>query len=963
MIVYALTENGSPRRLAIRRKESMYRKTLNLPKTAFPMRASLPQREPEMLSKWKENDLYGKIREARNGAKRFILHDGPPYANGTIHMGHALNKILKDIIVRSRTMMGFDAPYVPGWDCHGLPIEHQVDKKLGKKKREMSTGDIRRACREYADRFYKVQRDEFVRLGVEGKWDDPYLTMDYAYEADIASSLHGFMLAGLVERGLKPVHWCATCRTALAEAEVEHSDHTSPSVTVAFALTHDALTSLGFNDDDAVAALIWTTTPWTLPANLGIALHPTFEYAKVKTGGIIYLVANELLKATAEAAGWSEYEELGLFCGAVLENTHYVNPVTGREGLFIVADHVTLEQGTGLVHTAPGHGADDFIVGSKYGLEPYAPLDDGGRFTEKVPEWQGIQVFKANPAIVEALEEKGVLLNHVELDHSYPHCWRCKRPVIFRATQQWFIRMDRNELRQRSLAALRNAEWIPKWGEARIEGMVENRPDWCISRQRRWGVPIAVLTCEGCGADTIDEGVFDHIRQVFVEQGADAWYELPTSDLLPRGYACTSCGGNSFKKESDILDVWFDSGVSHLAVCDTDRYALDWPADLYVEGQDQYRGWFQSSLVASVGLKGKAPYGTVLTHGFVVDANGRKMSKTEGNVVAPQKLLQQYGADILRMWVAMVEFREDMRISDEIMARNADAYRKIRNTLRFLLSNLVDFDPEKDMVALTEISGLHGFILRKTKMLAAEIITGYEKFELSAIYHKVLNFCTVDLSSLYLDILKDRLYCDHPDDKGRKTAQTAIYLILESITTLIAPILSFTAEEMWSHMPGRNEDSVHLALFQTLNEVPDNDAEDTRWNRLLDLRDIVLGQLEILRQDGTIGKSEEAQVVLSGDHAALDGDIKALDVDLSRLFIVSKVAIENGEASPESENEAYPGLQVSSAAYEAHTCARCWRRVPTPVIDEKLPNLCERCHPVVARLLEEGRGELRPEKA
>ncbi|MEJ2190063.1 MAG: class I tRNA ligase family protein, partial [Acidobacteriota bacterium] len=664
----------------------MYRKTLNLPSTSFAMRAQLPRREPEMLARWEEMDLYRRIREARRGAKRFILHDGPPYANGSIHMGTAFNKILKDIVVKSRTMLGYDSPYVPGWDCHGLPIEHQVDKKLGSKKREMSVPEIRQACREYADRFYKIQRDEFIRLGVLGQWDDPYLTMEPAYEAEIATALQGFMLAGYVQRGLKPVHWCSSCRTALAEAEVEYHDHSSPSVTVAFALSEDAREALDVPAGEKAAALIWTTTPWTLPANLAIALHPDLEYALVRAEGKLSIVANELLKGTAELVG-----------------------------------------GTGLVHTAPGHGAEDFHIGTQYGLEPYAPLDDGGRFTDEVPEWAGLHVFKANTPIVERLRELGVLLSHAELEHSYPHCWRCKNPVIFRATVQWFIRMDRHDLRDRSREALRTANWVPRWGEARIDGMVENRPDWCISRQRQWGVPITVLTCSACGSPTIDETVFDHIQKIFAAEGSDAWYVRDAEDLLPAGYSCRDCGSTTFTKETDILDVWFDSGVSHLAVCDTDRYGLDWPADLYLEGQDQYRGWFQSSLVASVGLKGSSPYRQVLTHGFVVDSEGHKMSKSVGNVISPQQLLKQYGADILRLWTAMADFREDVRISEEIMARNSDSYRKIRNTLRFLLGNLADFDPSTDAIPLDQLTGLDAHVFRAAARLAEEVQRAYQE--------------------------------------------------------------------------------------------------------------------------------------------------------------------------------------------------------------------------------------------
>lgn len=935
----------------------MYRKTLNLPKTGFSMRAKLPQREPEMLAWWQKMDLYSKIREARKGSPRFILHDGPPYANGSIHVGTALNKILKDIVVKSRTMLGFDSPYVPGWDCHGLPIEHHVDKELGSKKANMSVSAIRAACRAYAKRFYKLQREEFTRLGVFGQWDEPYLTMAHDYEADIASALHGFMLAGYVERGRKPVHWCSECRTALAEAEVEYRDHSSPSITVAFSLAEDARQQLGIGSGDDAAALIWTTTPWTLPANLAIALHPDFEYSLVRADGSLFIVATDLVSANADAAGWSRTETLKTFNGGLLENTHYRHPLTSNEGLFLIAPHVTLEQGTGLVHTAPGHGAEDFVIGREYGLEPFAPVDDDGRFTAEVEEWAGLHVHEANDPIVERLRDLGVLVAHSVIAHSYPHCWRSKNPVIFRATNQWFIRMDRHDLRERSLEALHEAKWLPRWGEARIQGMVENRPDWCISRQRMWGVPITVLTCDDCGAPAIDESVFDHIREIFAAESSDAWYARESEELLPPGYSCNDCSATSFSKEYDILDVWFDSGVSHLAVCDTKRYGLDWPADLYLEGQDQYRGWFQSSLVVSVGLKGAPPYRNVVTHGFVVDAEGRKMSKSVGNVVTPGEILKQYGADILRLWTAMVDFREDIRISDEIMARNAEAYRKIRNTLRFLLGNLADFDPATDAVPASDLRGLDAYMLRSCKRLMSDVAAAYKEYELATLSHRIVNFCTVDLSSLFLDVSKDRLYCAHPDDPGRRATQTAVFRIAECLCAALAPILSFTAEEVWQLLPGRREASVHLASFPSFADVSEAAEADAVMGRLLGLRDGVLAALEELRQQGSIGKAEEARVFLGGDTAQLDVDLESAGLDLAGLLIVSRADV--GNTTGGLDVASYPGLEIRVEPYEAKTCSRCWRRFDELVDDPDLPDLCPRCHEVVSRLLSEGRAELR----
>ena len=945
----------------------MYRDSLNLPRTEFPMRARLPQREPELLQRWRELDLYGRIRAERRGGERFILHDGPPYANGSIHMGHVLNKLLKDMVVRSRTMMGMDAPYVPGWDCHGLPIEHQVDLELGEAKRDMTTAEVRRACREYAERFVAVQREEFERLGVLGTWSDPYLTMDHAYEAEIASALHGFLLAGYVTRGFKPVHWSWGARTALAEAEVEYHSYDAPSIYVRFPFLEPAAWLAEAAGGRAVDVVIWTTTPWTVPANLAIALHPAYEYQLLALDDAhALLIAAELVGATRKACRLGELPVLHTFRGRELvgdldepvsPRPAARHPLIDRPSVLLPAEYVTLEQGTGCVHTAPGHGQEDFELGRRHGLEPYAPVDDDGRFTSDVPEHAGEHVFDANPRIVQELADAGRLLNRpgdVYRVERYPYCWRTKTPLIFRATPQWFIRMDCNDLRARALEAVGTAAWIPAWGQPRIEGMIDNRPDWCISRQRSWGVPIAVLTCAGCGEVAVDEVLFDHIRELFLAEGADAWFEHPVSDLAPAGYSCRACGSTDLKRETDILDVWFDSGVSHLAVCDTDRYGLDWPADLYLEGQDQYRGWFQSSLMVAVGLKGAAPYRGVLTHGFIVDAEGHKMSKSLGNVIRPSDLLTSYGADILRLWTAMIDFREDMRISDEIMSRTAEAYRKVRNTLRFLLGNLADFDPERDAVPLDRIGGVDAYLLRRGRRLAREVIDAYRAFDLSTVAHRVVSFCTVEMSSLYLDVLKDRLYCDHPDDPARRASQTVLFTLAETLATLIAPVLCFTAEEVWSALPGARSESVHLGLFRDLDAVPENREDDDRFRRLLSLRDLVLGQLEGQRQAGALGKSEQARVDLTGDAVQLNEDLDATGSDLETLCIVSSVELTGDE--PQGDALAsYPGLGVSTSAWDRPTCSRCWRRFESLVDDPALPDLCPRCHRVVSRLVEEGR--------
>lgn len=949
----------------------MYRKTLNLPSTSFPMRAKLPQREPEMLARWDEMDLYGRIRKARAGAPRYILHDGPPYANGHLHMGHALNKILKDVVVKSRNMLNYDSPYVPGWDCHGLPIEHQVDKLLSsKKKNQGETGDMRQMCREYAAKFVDIQREEFSRLGVLGKWDDPYLTMEYAYEAEIVGALHGFLLAGYVEKGHKPVHWSWAARTALAEAEVEYAPYEAPSIYVRFAFPDPPEWIKKVAGGRSIDVVIWTTTPWTIPSNLAIVLHPHFEYQLLALNDSEAIVlAAELAESTLKECRIGELEVLHTFRGAELvgevddeapPRPEARHPLVDRASILFPADYVTLEQGTGCVHTAPGHGQEDFELGQHYGLEPYAPVDDRGCFTDAVPEHSGVLVLKANPAIVQQLADAGRLLNRpgdTYMVDRYPHCWRTKTPLIFRATPQWFIRMDRNELRERALDAVRSADWVPHWGQARIEGMIENRPDWCISRQRHWGVPITILNCTSCGQPAIDESLFDHIRGLFEREGADAWFNRPVEELTPKGFACPSCSGTAFDKENDILDVWFDSGVSHLAVCDTPRYGLDWPADLYLEGQDQYRGWFQSSLTASVGLKGSSPYRQVLTHGFVVDADGHKMSKSLGNVITPQELIKKYGADILRLWTVMVDFREDLRISDEIMARNTEAYRKIRNTLRFLLGNLADFDPAVHAVPIGECTGLDAFIVRRTNELATHVVDGYQNYEFSQIYHRVLNFCSVDLSSVYLDVAKDRLYCDHPDSSDRRTTQTVLYHVAETLARLLAPVLSFTAEEVWDSLPGEHAQSVHLDLFQILSELPADESLDAAFERLLRLKDLVNRQLEELRKAGDIGKSLEAEVVIAGDHDVLSQDLERLVIDLEDLLIVSKVSwVDEGDIGEDLAD--YDGLKVICRPYDAPTCDRCWKRSAELVEDSQMPGLCPRCHDVVSRLVAEDKVEL-----
>ncbi|MHB0969699.1 MAG: isoleucine--tRNA ligase [Thermoanaerobaculia bacterium] len=925
-----------------------WKKTLNLPQTDFAMKANLPANEPKRLKKWQDDDLYGRIRARMAGKPKFVLHDGPPYANGHIHIGHALNKILKDFVVKSRTMMGFDSPYVPGWDCHGLPIEHRVDKELGSKKREMSPAAFRRACREFAGKWVDHQRTDFMRLGVLGDWFNPYLTMTYEYEALIAGALGRFMQSGAVYKGLKPVHWCTSCQTALAEAEVEYEEHTSHSVYVRFPLLAGTAKELGIPEDKPTFAVIWTTTPWTLPANLAIAVRPDFEYAVVKVDAGYHIVAKELLAAVAPKFGWSAYDVVLTLEGTQLDGHKYQHPFLDQQGVFVLADYVTLDAGTGLVHTAPGHGSDDYITGRNYGLPTYTPVNHRGEFMATVPLWEGMHVFKANPKIVDLLNELNVLLADEKIVHSYPHCWRCKTPVIFRATEQWFISMDQTNLRAAALKAIRDVKWYPAWGEERIYGMIENRPDWCISRQRLWGVPITALYCDGCGEPVTDAKFFEKVVAAFHAEGADSWYEHPATDFLEPGQACAKCGGTAFRKENDILDVWFDSGCSHLAVLKT-REELTWPCAVYLEGHDQHRGWFHSSLLVGTGLEGRAPYERVVTCGFVVDEKGRKMSKSLGNVISPQDIIKQHGADILRMWVAMIDYRDDMGIGNEIVSRIAEAYRKIRNTARFLLANLNDFDPEHDGLPFSELEDLDRWALAQGRSVFDRCKRAYEEFEFHIVYHRTVELCTVDLSSVYLDILKDRLYVEAPGSKSRRSAQTAMYYILKGLVSTIAPILSFTADEIYEALPGRKEDSVHLTEFPSYDKFALTTEDSEAWTRIFRLREAATKVLEKARAERQIGQSLEADLVLTGrfNQHKLFGDVRT---DLASVFIVSHVDIDHASDESATEPLVFEGIGTVGIVMKparGKKCARCWTYREEVATEG---DLCSRCAPVVANL-------------
>ncbi len=957
----------------------MYKDTLNLPRTAFPMRADAARREVERLERWQAQGIYDRLRAARAGRPRYVLHDGPPYANDHIHMGTALNKILKDFVVRSRSMMGYDAPYVPGWDCHGLPIEQKVDRELGAKKSSMSALEIRAACRAYAERFVGIQREEFRRLGGFGTWEAPYLTMSPRYEADIAAALGRVVEAGLLYRERKAIRWCWHCRTALAEAELEYHERVDPEIWVAFPAADSAAVRrlFGAGGDGPVAFVIWTTTPWTIPSNLAIAVHPEASYQLLEGEGGAWVVAGKLARDFLTHIGRSA-RSLGEVAGQALVGQRYHHPLNPGlraavpEGAdvhrIVPAAYVTLDTGTGLVHTAPGHGEEDFRTGKLEGLPIVSPLDDGGRYTDEVAELAGTLVFDANPRVNTALAEAEALLAEGKGAHDYPHCWRCRQPVIFRATEQYFIALTPDatptaqvDLRAKALEQIAEVTWIPPWGQPRIAGMVEGRFEWCVSRQRRWGSPITVLVCANpaCRAVWPDgrdpeaaRRFFARVEEHFARDGADAWYARPVTDFAPAGLVCPRCGGQEWEKEADILDVWFDSGASHLAVCDNDRFpGLAWPADLYLEGHDQYRGWFQASLLVGVITHGGAPYRTVLTHGHVLDASGRKMSKSLGNAVSPMEVTKRYGADVLRLWTASVDFREDMPFSDESMTRIAETYRKIRNTVRFLLAALADavpegsFDPGRDAVPFARLDGLDAFALRRARKLAQKVLKAYQDFEFHTVYHALNTFCAVDLSAVYLDILKDRLYCDATASPRRRSSQTALYRIARSLITLIAPVLPFTAEEAWEHLPGTG-DSVHLEEFELLADVPDDAAADEAFDRLLTLRDEVNHALEELRRQGGIGKSLEAAVVLDGDRAALEADTAHTGARLEELFIVSQVT--KGEATIDSA--AYPGLRLGVRCAAGTACPRCWQIVAAASGHSSHPELCPRCLEVVLAL-------------
>ena len=925
-----------------------YKETLNLPQTDFPMKANLAQREPEMLKKWEEMGIYKKIRETAKGRKPYILHDGPPYANGNIHLGTALNKIIKDIVIKAKNMTGFDGVYVPGWDCHGLPIEHQVDKELGGKKAAMSQVEKRRACRVYAEKFVDIQRAQFKRLGVFGEWENPYLTMAYPYEATTVAEFGKLYLNGSVYKGKKPVYWCASCKTALAEAEVEYADHTTPSIYVKFAFTSDISQVLPKLAGHKVNMVIWTTTPWTIPANLAIAVKDDFIYAAVKIDDDVLIVAKDMLDYCLDAFGFKnkKYEILDEFNGAVLEGQKCVHPLIKRDSVLILAPFVTLEAGTGAVHIAPGHGQEDYEIGLEYGLDNYAPVDDAGRFTEDVEHFAGQFVFDANDNVIKKLDEVGALMGHFPMQHSYPHCWRCKKPIIFRSTEQWFISMEKNDLRKKALACINEVQWIPSWGRDRIYGMVENRPDWCISRQRLWGVPITVFYCAKCKNEVLTQEILDHLVGLVEKGGADVWFEKEPKDLMPKHTICPHCKNTEFTKEVNILDVWFDSGVSHAAVLEK-RAELSSPCDMYLEGNDQHRGWFHSSLLESVGTRGRAPYKSVLTHGFVVDGDGKKMSKSVGNVIGAEEGIAKYGAEILRLWVAAEDYTDDIRISEEILKRLMEAYRRIRNTSRFILGNLYDFDVDSDMLDYDQMEEMDKWALHRLQEVIKRVTEAFESHQFHVVYYTLYNYCTVDLSALYLDVLKDRLYTSRAKSIARRSGQTAMFTILKAMTRLLAPILTFTAEEVWAALPAwkGKEASIHLTQFPQVNDQYLNADLGERWKVMIDAKAEISKAIEQARKEKVIGHSLDARITIAAPEK-MDALMASHLEDLRALLIVSQVKLANeGEIIKPYKSEEIKGLVVGVEKAHGTKCERCWIYEESVGASTEHPTVCGRCLP------------------
>ncbi|MDW7651283.1 MAG: isoleucine--tRNA ligase [Bacillota bacterium] len=920
-----------------------YAPTLNLPQTEFPMRAGLPQREPGFLEQWEKMDIYHLVQESRQGRPKYVLHDGPPYANGDIHMGTAMNKVLKDIIVKHKTMAGYDAPYVPGWDTHGLPIEHQVVKTGKVKRSEVTPLEFRRHCRDYALRFLDVQREQFKRLGVRGDWENPYVTLKPEFEARQIEVFGEMANRGYIYKGLKPVHWCPQCETALAEAEIEYHEHRSPSIYVRFQVT-DGKGKVAAGDTWFV---IWTTTPWTIPANLAICLHPELSYVRVRTpehGDLI--LAEELLGSVMETFKITGYTIEEKFKGADLEGIVCSHPLYKRDSQVILGEHVTLEAGTGCVHTAPGHGQEDYEVGLRYGLDIFAPMDHTGRFTKEAGRFAGVRYDEGNKQVGQALDEAGALMNLSFIKHPYPHCWRCKEPVLFRATEQWFASVE--GFRKDALAAIKDVQWIPAWGQERIHNMIVDRHDWCISRQRVWGVPIPIFYCTACNKELINRDTIRAVADLFAKEGSDAWFARGAAEILPEGTTCPACNHGEFRKETDIMDVWFDSGSTHAAVLETTP-GLTSPADLYLEGSDQYRGWFQSSLLTSVATRGRAPYKATLTHGWVVDGEGKKMSKSLGNVVAPEQIIKQYGADILRLWVSSSDFKSDVRVSPDILKQLAEVYRKIRNTIRYMLGNCHDFNPASDAVAYDSLDELDRYALHRLQALVERVSRAYNEFDFHVVFHAIHNFCVIEMSNFYLDVLKDRLYTSPAASTKRRSAQTVMHEILVTLVKLVAPVLTFTSEEAWGYLPGNREETVQLTLWPQVNDAYRDNQLAERWQKLLEYRDVVTRRLEEARKEKTIGGSLSAALNLYPDEEAYAALVPFKE-RLAELFIVSACTLHDAGADAPAATPAEKGLAVAVSPAAGEKCERCWTVDPGVGTQEAYPTLCPRCSETVKNL-------------
>ena len=927
-----------------------YNKTLNLPKTDFPMRASLPQREPEFLKKWNENDQYKKLMDYNEGKPLFVLHDGPPYANGDIHIGHALNKTLKDFIVRYKNMTGFKSPFVPGWDTHGLPTELAARKKAGiTAESNISDLELRKICRDTALGYVNLQRESFKRMGIIAEWDNPYITLKKEFEQEQIKVFANMASKGYIYKGLKPVYWCSDCNTALAEAEIEYAEDPCHSIYVKFKVTEDfgKLTALGA-ELDKTYFVIWTTTTWTLPANVAICVGPNYEYSLLKANGEYYVMATDLAPVAMADAGITDYETVGIIRGDELEYMKTAHPFIDRTSLVIVGDHVTLESGTGCVHTAPGHGVDDFIVCKKYPEIPIVvPVDNKGVLTEEAGQFAGLTTEEANKPIAEYLDKIGALFALKKIKHQYPHCWRCHKPVIFRATSQWFCSVD--DFKDAAVKAAEDVKWYPEWGKDRLQSMVLERADWCISRQRKWGVPIPVVYCKDCGKEIIDDGVMQKVSDIFGKEGSDAWYAHDAEYFLPEGFKCPHCGkSNGFEKESDIMDVWFDSGSSHAAVCRKRPY-LKWPADVYLEGADQYRGWFQSSLLTSVAAGDGAPYKQIITHGWTVDGEGRKMSKSLGNGIAPQEIISKYGADILRLWVASADYHADIRISPEILKQISDNYRKLRNTARYCLGNLYDFDPDKDMVSNDELEELDKYALMKLDEVIAIARKGYDEYEYHTTAHALHNFCVVDMSNFYFDVLKDRLYTTAPDSKSRRAAQTVLYKVLDALTLILTPILAFTCDEIWTamkHDKSRNPEGPLFNSIPTADYIETDEAFIAKWDRIHEIRTDVQKALELARNEKVIGKPLEAKVTLYADGELADF-LKSELKSLPEIFITSAVEIADGEGEFKGDVK---DLSITVNKADGEKCERCWKFSDTVGQDSEHPTLCAHCAETMKQL-------------